>query len=196
MDAWLKYHVALLIPGLVAALYGAGTDHIRLTHTRDLVVLAARAMREGFQVLSELGYPITPARYRTFAWLPEPVLVWGLRKRLQGEWTETAMVRHAVAARDEMKYLADEFLALARTTSVPTPNIDRLYPFFDPETPSMAEGRAEVPLRWGSALAAVGVLVAGLAGAVTLIVGLGRRKRDGKRHMASAPDHMPGGGDG
>ena len=178
MDAWLKYHVAFLIPGLAAALYGAGTDRVRLAHTRDLVVLAVRAMREGFQVLKALGYPITPARYRVFARLPEPILVWGFQKRLQEELIETAMVRHAAAARDEMKHLADEFLALARTTSVPTPNIDRLYPFFDPETPAMAEGSAEVPLRWGSALAAAGVLVAGLAGVVTLIVGLGRRKEN------------------
>jgi 2-dehydropantoate 2-reductase len=177
MDVWLKYHVAFLIPGLAAALYGAGTDHLRLARTRDLVVLAIRAMREGFRVLQELGYPITPARYRMFAWLPEPILVWGYQKRLHGALIETAMVRHAVAARDEMKHLADEFLALARMTSVPTPNIERLYPFFDPDTPPVSEGSAEMPLQWGAVLAAAGVLVAGLAGAATLILRPGRRKR-------------------
>ena len=92
------------------------------------------------------------------------------------------MVRHAAAARDEMNYLADEFLALARLTLVPTPNIDRLYPFFEPETPTMPEGNAEVPLQWGSVLAVAGVVLAGLAGVVTLGVRLARRGKDQKRN--------------
>jgi ketopantoate reductase len=196
MDAWLKYHVAFLMPGLAAALYGAGTDNVRLAHTRDLVVLAIRAMREGFRVLQELGHPITPARYRMFAWLPEPILVWGFQKRLTHELIETSMVRHADAARDEMKHLADEFLALARTTSVPTPSIDRLYPFFDPATPPMPEGSAEVPLKWGSALAAAGVLVTGLVAVVTLILGLGRRKRKEVSGVLPEQDNLSGDGKG
>lgn len=192
MDAWLKYHVAFLIPGLAAALYGAGTDNRRLARTRDLIVLSIRAMREGFCVLQELGYPITPARYRLFAWLPEPILVWGFQRRLRGELIETALVRHAEAARDEMKHLADEFLALARRTSVPTPNIDRLYSYFKPDTPPMPEGSAEISLQWGRLMAAAGVLVAGLAGVVTLILGLGRRKQGGRRSALPEKDHLSG----
>jgi ketopantoate reductase len=45
MDTWLKYHVALLFPSLAPALRAAGTDNYRLARTRDLVVLAVRAMR-------------------------------------------------------------------------------------------------------------------------------------------------------
>ena len=41
MDAWLKYHVALLFPSLAPALRAAGVDNYRLARTRDLVVLAA-----------------------------------------------------------------------------------------------------------------------------------------------------------
>jgi hypothetical protein len=124
-----------------------------------------------------------------FARLPEPILVWGFQKRLRGELIETAMVRHADAARDEMKHLAEEFLELARLTSIPTPNIDRLYPFFDPETPLVPEGSAEISLKWGPVLAAAGVLVAGLAGATTLVLGLGRRRRKGARCAPRETDH-------
>jgi hypothetical protein len=38
-------------------------------------------------------------------------------------------VGHANAARDEMKQIADEFRALARKTSIPTPAMDRLYTY-------------------------------------------------------------------
>ena len=35
MDAWLKYHAALLMPSLAAAFYACGEDRIRLAGTRD-----------------------------------------------------------------------------------------------------------------------------------------------------------------
>jgi hypothetical protein len=78
-------------------------------------------------------------------------------------------VRHANAARDEVKHLADEFLALARTTPVPTPTIDRLYPHLDPDTPLVPEGSAEIPLKWGGVLVGAGVLAAAVAGGVLMV---------------------------
>jgi len=85
---------------------------------------------------------------------------------------EAALLRHARSARDEVTHLTDEFLALARTTSVPTPAIERLYPYLDPETPLMPEGRAEIPLRWDGLWIAVAALVAG-----AILVGLLLRRR-------------------
>lgn len=165
MDAWHKYHVALLMPSLAPALYACGTDRRRLLRTRDALVLAIRAVREGFRVLRAKGLPLTPDSLRLFAWLPEPLLVWFLRKRFADERMEVAMVRHANAARDEIKHLTDEFLALAHTTPILTPNIDRLYPYLDPATPLLPDGSQEIPLDWrgvwllGGALAALGAAV-------------------------------------
>jgi ketopantoate reductase len=173
MDAWHKYHVALLMPSLAPALYACGTDRLRMLRTRDALVLAIRAVHEGFRVLRAKGLPITPSSLRLFAWLPEPLLVWFLRKRFAHEHIEIAMVRHAEAARDEIKYLTDEFLALARTTDVPTSNIDRLYPYLDPETPLMPDGSREIPLDWRGVWIAAGVLAA----VVTAGVWLFRRRK-------------------
>ncbi len=161
MDAWLKTHVALLFPSLAPALYAAATDNYRLARTRDLLVLTVRAVQEGFRVLRALDIPITPAKYRRFAWLPEPVLVWLLQRLLVNELMEIALVRHAEAARDEVRCLADEFKALAAQTSVLTPAIDELRGYLSPEMPPVPEGATTLPLRWGKVIAVVGAVLGG-----------------------------------
>lgn len=163
MDAWLKTHVALLMPSLAPAMKASGRDNVRMAHTRDAIVLAIRAIREGYRVLRALGVPITPDSARMFERIPEPILVWGFQKRLVDPRIRIAMLKHADAAQDEIEYLAEEFYALVRRTSVPTPAMDRLRRYFNLGTPPLPEGSAEIPLDWrvlwaiGGAL--VGVLV-------------------------------------
>jgi ketopantoate reductase len=177
MDAWLKYHVALLFPSLAPALRAAGVDNYRLARTRDLVVLATRAMREGFRVLHSLGLPVTPSKLRVFALLPEPVLVLFVQRLLANPLMETALVKHAEAARDEVQHLIGEFMALARTTSVPTPTIDRLLKYYEPDAPLVPEGSAEIPLHWGGVLALLAGLATLAAGTGLLVRRLANRKR-------------------
>jgi 2-dehydropantoate 2-reductase len=168
MDAWLKYHVALLFPSLAPTLYAAGVDNYRLARTRDLVVLAVRAMREGFRVLGSLGLPVTPSKFRVILWLPEPILVLIVQRLLANPLMETALVKHAEAARSEVQHLQGEFMALARTTPVPTPTIDVLLQYYEPGAPPVPDGSAQIPLRWGGLLLASGVLVALGMGSVLL----------------------------
>ena len=168
MDAWLKYHVALLFPSLAPALYAAGVDNYRLARTRDLVVLAIRAMREGFRVLHSLGLPVTPSKFKAIEWLPEPILVLILQRLFANPLMETALVKHAEAARDEVQHLIGEFLALARSTPVPTPTIDRLLTYYEPDAPKVPEGSADIPLRWGGLLAGLGALTLFSTGVVLL----------------------------
>jgi ketopantoate reductase len=175
MDAWLKYHVALLFPSLAPALHAAGVDNYRLARTRDLVVLGLRAIREGFRVLQALGLPITPSKLKLFAWLPEPILVPFAQRVLANPLMETALVKHAAAAHDEVQHLIDEFMALARTTSVPTPTIDRLLRYYEPDAPQVPDGRAEIPLDWREVKIVAGVLTTVLA-AVGAAIWLNRRE--------------------
>jgi 2-dehydropantoate 2-reductase len=158
MDAWLKTHVALLMPSIAPAMRAAGRDNVRMAHTRDAVVLAIRAIQEGYRVLRALGYPIVPESTRIFERLPEPVLVWGFRKRLLDPRIRVAMFAHAEAAQDEIKHLADEFMALKQQTSIPTPAIDHLYIYFDPNVKPMPEGSAWYPLDWRFLWPITGVL--------------------------------------
>ena len=177
MDTWQKYHVALLMPSLGPALYACGTDNHRLARTRDAIVLTIRAIREGFRVLRSLDLPVTPGYFGLFERVPEPVLVALLPRLLTRGEIQVALVGHANAARDEVQHLADEFVALARTTSVPTPAIDRLYPYLDPDTPLMPDGSADIPLKWGGVLVGLGVLMAAVTGGAILVRWLVGTKR-------------------
>jgi ketopantoate reductase len=177
MDTWLKYHVALLFPTLAPALKAAGVDNYRLARTRDLVVLALRAMREAFRVLRSLGLPVTPAKFKVIEWLPEPILVLLAQRLLSNPLMETALVKHAEAARSEVQHLIGEFMALARSTSVPTPTIDRLLRYYEPDAPEVPDGSAEIPLRWGGLLVTLGALATLVSGGVLLVRWLCGAKR-------------------
>ncbi|MGQ9682111.1 MAG: ketopantoate reductase family protein [Anaerolineae bacterium] len=163
IDAWLKTHAALVSP-LANALYMVGGDNYRLAHTRDGVVLMVRAMREGLRVLKALDISITPPVVRTIEWVPEPILVAVLQRLLDTPRAALVVAGYANAARDEMQQLADEFQALVRATSVPTPAIDCLYTYLDTTVTPVAAGRAQIPLQWRSLWIAIGAL-----GAATLV---------------------------
>jgi 2-dehydropantoate 2-reductase len=149
----------------------AGRDNVRMSKTRDAMVLALRAIREGFRVLRALGYSIVPQSIRIFERVPEPILVWAFRKRIADPLMRIAMLEHGAAAQDEIEYLANEFMALKRQTSVPTPAIDRLTAYFDPATPPLPEGSAEIPLDWRFLWVVAGVL-AGIVVAVWLLAAI------------------------
>jgi len=182
MDAWLKYHVALLMPSIAPALYLAGTDHKRLARTRDAVVLGARAIREGFAVLRSLGYPVTPRQLGMFAWLPEPILVPFAQRLMADPKMKVALEGHAEAARDELQHLCDEFLALAADSPVPIPTIRRLYRAFDPDSPRLPDGSRALPLDWTPVIAAGAVL----AGVAALVGGIWRRAAKGTQAARKA----------
>ncbi len=161
MDAWLKTHVALLMPSIAPAMRAANRDNVRMANTRDLIVQSIRAIREGLRVLRALGCPIVPFSVLwLFSWVPEPILVWGFQKRLMDPRMRIAMFEHGSAAGDEILHLAKEFSVLKRQTSVPTPVIDHLATYFEPETSPLPEGSADIPLDWRSIWVILSVLAA------------------------------------
>jgi 2-dehydropantoate 2-reductase len=85
-----------------------------------------------------------------------------------GDNYRLARTRDAIV-RDEMKQIADEFKVLARSTSVPTPAMDRLYTYTDPAVPSVAEGSAQIAMNWRGVWIGLGVL-AGLILISTLLL--------------------------
>ncbi len=145
MDAWLKTHVAEISP-TANALYMAGGDIGRLKRTRDAQLLMLRAIREGYRVLSAIGIPITPPNHKIIQWIPEPVLLVLMRRKLDDD-TTSIKIGHASGARNEMKAIADEFNELARRSGVETPSIDTLRSYLEGTEP-IADGSAEISVNW------------------------------------------------
>ncbi len=125
IDAWLKTHVALVSP-VAQALYRAGGDNYALARDYKTVRLMLQAVREGLGVVQGVGLPITPRHLELINWLPMWLWVPLLRKFLNTDFAEIALAGHARAARDEMTQLGNEFRALIRQSSVPTPAIDEM----------------------------------------------------------------------
>jgi 2-dehydropantoate 2-reductase len=125
MDAWLKSHVAKVLP-VALAMYMTDGDNYRMARNREALVTAIRAMRECFRVLKALDIPIEPSKLKIVEWVPERLAVFLMRLMMSTKQAEIVMAAHANAARDEMIQLAEDFRNLARRTSVPTPAMDRL----------------------------------------------------------------------
>jgi len=159
MDAWSKYHVALLFPSLAPTLYLCANDNYRMARTRDALVLAWRGIKEGFRVLRKLGYPIRPPAFKPFLLVPEPIMVAFLRKILQNPRMEVAMVRHAEAIRDEIQQLNSEFMQLVGQSAVFTPTIRFLVKQFNEKASAFPDGSRTIRLHWGGIVVPILLLI-------------------------------------
>jgi 2-dehydropantoate 2-reductase len=162
MEAWLTCHVAVVAPALCAAIYAANTDPQRLARTPDALILAARGLQEALRALQVAGVPLTPAKLRLIPWMPEALVVRVLAKTVARPELEASLRGHPLAARDEMQFLSDEFLALVKRAGARTPTLDQLSAYFDPETPPLPAGshhlQTEQRQRWlVGAIIAVGL---------------------------------------
>jgi len=163
MDAWSKYHVGLLFPSLAPAAYLCDYDRLRMSNTRDAVVLAVRAMKEGFKVLQTLGYPISPRKFKNFLLIPEPILVPFVSKLISKPAMDIAMMRHARVIRDEIQQLNEEFMQLVEASGLFTPTIRFLIGEFNRKAPSLPEGSCSIRLDWTAIILIISaIIIAGL----------------------------------
>lgn len=150
MRSWFLYHAALVFP-LAGAMYAAGGGQDRVCRTRDAQILGIRACRELFAALGKLGFRMTPARLRTFALLPEPLILGTLRRALSGEGARIALFGHANApgGRSEIGSQALVLDGIVRPVGSPTPSWDRLLPYFPEDSPEplLADGSRNLRLR-------------------------------------------------
>lgn len=163
MDAWSKYHVALLFPALATGLYLCGNNNYRMANSRDAIVLAWRGIKEGFRVLRKLGIPVQPPALKKFIWLPEPIMVAFLGKLLNNPRMEVGMVKHAEAIRDEIQQLNSEFLLLAEQSGIFIPTIRFLINQFNEKAAPLPEGSRSLRVDWsGIIIPALLLVLAGL----------------------------------
>jgi len=124
MEAWLKYH-AVVILSLACAYFKAGRDVKGLTGDRESMTDAIKAMREGFSVLKELGYPFAMEGLKRLEGLPMMLAVPYLRRELNKAELEYVLTR-GEAMRGELEVLDEEFTKLKASTSIHAPTYDEL----------------------------------------------------------------------
>jgi len=130
MDAWLKYHAAIILP-LAGAYVRAGRSMKELSKDKQGIAVMFRAMRDGFRVLKKLGFPVTPSSLKMFEWLPLWILVPSMQRVLKTKRMEYAFA-HGDAARNEMKVIVEEFREIIRSSSVQTAAYDELSQYVYP----------------------------------------------------------------
>jgi 2-dehydropantoate 2-reductase len=125
IDAWLKSHVALVLP-FVQGLQRHGLDNEALARDKETLRAMARAVREGLRALRRLGYVVTPFRLRSICWLPTAVTAAILGKIAGSDFARVAFAGHAAVAADEFELLAAELRSLVAQAGVSTPALDAL----------------------------------------------------------------------
>ena len=113
MDAWQKTHVAWVSP-LAQAIYMADRKGLALKQPKTILRLTVQAIREAYTVLTKLGIPITPPKLKLWQATPERLLIDGLRLWTKSQHFKTLILRHSLAAKDEMSQIAKDFEMLIR----------------------------------------------------------------------------------
>jgi len=167
MEAWLKYHVALLMPAFAPALYAAGISMKRLARTRDLQILGVRGIKEAMRGLRKnVGIPPSPSFLHIVELIPEPVFVKLVEIVMRKEMAKSSIEGHPRAARDELKVLTDELMIILKGAGAETPVIDSLQKYYDPETPLYPDGKSTLSIKWGGILIPLGVTLAIIIGII------------------------------
>lgn len=125
MDAWLKYHAALVSPLANAVLLTKGTYN--LAKNKQMIQLFIRAAKEAFSALRILGYPVTPRYFLILTLLPDWILKILVKKVMNSKKAEIVIAGHALSAVDEMQHLSKEVKALIDTAGVDTPAFNELH---------------------------------------------------------------------
>jgi ketopantoate reductase len=168
MDAWLKYHAALVVP-MASAFYAAGGEKEQFLRSRDAILLGLRAQKEAIKSLRMMGIKPTPGAIRFFEFIPEPIAISLVRSFYRIEALEASIVGHAIASPDEMQHVMEEMLEFFQGNGVKTPNLLSLYTFYDPNTSRLPDGEPELKPDWRS-LIITGAVVVGIIAILKRII--------------------------
>lgn len=113
MDAWLRYHVALVGP-LANAMYMAGSCNYKLARNPQIIRKGLRGLREAVQVLRKNGFFVEPVALKVMLTIPDFILVLLAQRFMGSKLMDIGGARHANNAREEMTKLNEELFALAR----------------------------------------------------------------------------------
>lgn len=123
--SWKKYHVALAMP-FASAMYINGSCNFALSYNRGDTRKCLQGIREAFDVLTELGYPVEPPKLKWVFAIPDFILTPLFQRVLRSKIADIGMARHLRNAQEEMDQLNIELHALIEKADIETPVINEL----------------------------------------------------------------------
>ena len=126
MQAWLITH-AVFVACVSAAIIKENGDSIQLGKNKNSMRLMVKSIKEGFRALINLDIPVMPSNLKIiFMITPEWVSVLYWQKAMQSKLGTLAIAPHANAAKSEMQLVAKKVLEMVHSSSVATPDLDKL----------------------------------------------------------------------
>jgi 2-dehydropantoate 2-reductase len=126
IDAWLKTHVSFIAP-LAMASYAARNRNTTLGKDIELIDLSIIGIRENIKALKELGITILPKKFRMLSWIPKLVIRRKLLNLLNSEYGKIALSGHAMAAKNEMMKITEDFREFVKDVKTDLSSNNTLY---------------------------------------------------------------------
>lgn len=126
MDSWLKYHMALVLP-LAMALYRDGGDNVSLSRNKELMKQMVKAIREAYNGLRRLKFPVEPFKLRIMLLAPDSLIRQKLTKLLASPTGRLLIYDHTTAAPEEMHELSRQLLSILSDDEVAKENMEDLF---------------------------------------------------------------------
>jgi hypothetical protein len=101
-------------------------DKKKLIKNKEALDLVINAQREGFNALKQLGYNIQPKSLKKMTKLPNFLLRGLYKKLLRSDLSDIALVKHALAAPDELVPLSRGFKQICMPSGLQMPCFDEL----------------------------------------------------------------------
>ena len=112
IDSWQKSHVAMVCP-LAYGIYFDGGNNFTFSKNKTAIIQMNKALKETFSFLKNSGIGVVPSKLNLFRLAPLYVLNFFIPFVFNTKWAETVISNHALAARDEMEMLFNDFILLA-----------------------------------------------------------------------------------
>lgn len=112
MDSWQKSHIAMVCP-LAYGIYFDGGNNYTFSKNKMAIIQMNKALKETFRFLKNSGIGVEPAKLNIISLIPLPILNYFIAQIFNTKWAETFISNHALAARDEMEMLFNDFILLA-----------------------------------------------------------------------------------
>lgn len=109
---WQLSHVAMVCP-MANSIYMDGGNNYSTSSNIEAISAMNKSIKEALRFLNSSGYRIVPFKMHLLMRCPLWLMNFIMRAIYNSKWAETVISDHALAAKDEMKLLTEEFLNIA-----------------------------------------------------------------------------------